>query len=426
MSDLQAQLSQGASAPVEKAARKAGLPKLRRLTALLTASCVALLAVSYACGGEESHAAVLYLLGAGSYHALRGGEIWRLFAAAFLHADPLHLALNLWALWSFGPALEALLGWRRYLVLFAVSALGASVPGFFLSDHVLVVGASGAIWGLMTAGLGLALRPRGLMSREAIEASQRGTVPALIANLLFSLLPGVDLIGHLAGGLVGFALALTVLPWGLPALGERIEEGQVDEPSEFVRFAAILAIVAMVGSVALSVSLGRPWELGSRPDLVRLDVGQSGLSIAIPPRLARHQNRIDWNGLPHYQYGTLEDSPIALTVMVMPLGGPPTPEKLEEMVEQQRAAIENSRGEGGLPVKLEQSERLTIRGQPAIRARYTLQGGLRVTQYVRVVYGAEVGLMIYAGPYRPPAWEGVEDQIAESAQLSDGMLAPSR
>lgn len=90
-------------------------------------------------------------------------EPWRMLTAAFLHSQTalLHIAFNMYALWQIGGALEPLLGRLRFLLLYVLSAVGGSVGVLLLSDpRVLVVGASGAVFGLFGAYV-LILRQRG-------------------------------------------------------------------------------------------------------------------------------------------------------------------------------------------------------------------------------------------------------------------------
>ena len=56
------------------------------------------------------------------------------------------------ALWRAGILLERLIGWRRFAVLFCVSAIGDSAASLLISpDNILGVGASGGIIGLFAA-----------------------------------------------------------------------------------------------------------------------------------------------------------------------------------------------------------------------------------------------------------------------------------
>src|SRR5512142_1585118 len=160
------------------------------VTSLLIALNAALLALSYA-WGHAAHDAVLRRMGANIGSDVRSGEIYRLFASAFLHANLVHLGFNMLALWSLGPFLETLLGRRRYVVLYAASALGGALDSTLFGGDRWSVGASGAIFGLMGAGIGLALRPRGLLPDAVVAAMKRRATGPLIFNLLYSLTPGV-------------------------------------------------------------------------------------------------------------------------------------------------------------------------------------------------------------------------------------------
>ena len=80
----------------------------------------------------------------------------RLLTCTFLHAGLLHLGLNCYALFSIGPDVEAVLGYRTFATIYLLSGLGGSIASFLFSDLV-TVGASGAIFGLL--GVHTALAP---------------------------------------------------------------------------------------------------------------------------------------------------------------------------------------------------------------------------------------------------------------------------
>lgn len=88
-------------------------------------------------------------------YMLRGNEVdpLRMFTAAFLHGDLGHLLGNLVFLFLVGHLVEAALGAWRYLLLYAVAALGASVAALAWrwGEPSAALGASGAIAGLMGA-----------------------------------------------------------------------------------------------------------------------------------------------------------------------------------------------------------------------------------------------------------------------------------
>jgi membrane associated rhomboid family serine protease len=91
---------------------------------------------------------------------LRGEHPWTLITHAFLHANLVHLLGNLYFLWIFGDNVEDVLGHRRFALLYLVCLLGGAAGhvAFNPSSDVPMLGASGAISGLM--GAYLALFPR--------------------------------------------------------------------------------------------------------------------------------------------------------------------------------------------------------------------------------------------------------------------------
>ena len=56
-----------------------------------------------------------------------GFKIWQLVSCGFLHANFLHLAINMYALWMFGSDVERAVGPRHYLILYFASLLSSSV-----------------------------------------------------------------------------------------------------------------------------------------------------------------------------------------------------------------------------------------------------------------------------------------------------------
>lgn len=71
----------------------------------------------------------------------------------FLHGGFLHIVLNLWTLWIFGPALEDRLGPARFAALYLMAGIAASVTHalFNAGSSIPVLGASGAIAGVIAA-----------------------------------------------------------------------------------------------------------------------------------------------------------------------------------------------------------------------------------------------------------------------------------
>ena len=72
---------------------------------------------------------------------------WTPFTYMFLHGDLMHILFNMLGLFFFGPRLEERLGSRHFLGLYLVSGLMGAAFSVF-TPHALIVGASGAIFGV--------------------------------------------------------------------------------------------------------------------------------------------------------------------------------------------------------------------------------------------------------------------------------------
>ena len=129
-------------------------------------------------------------------------EPWRMLTAGFVHdwSGPLHILFNSYAIWIFGRVLEPMLGPVRFLALYLTSIIGGSVAVMWLSDpSVPVVGASGALFGLMGAYFVVVRAGGG-------NATQIFTLIAINFGLGF-FVSGISWEGHLGGLITGLAIA---------------------------------------------------------------------------------------------------------------------------------------------------------------------------------------------------------------------------
>jgi membrane associated rhomboid family serine protease len=164
------------------------------------------------------------------------GEWWRIVTGGFLHAGLLHIGFNMFALYILGNLLEPGIGTARFLGVYFVSLLAGSFGALLLTPNTPTVGASGAIFGLMSASF-LIARRRGL---EQL-ASQLGFY--VILNLAFTFgVKGISVGGHI-GGLVGGALAALAI----------IAAERRARP-ELLEGAAMLALSAVAVGGALAVA----------------------------------------------------------------------------------------------------------------------------------------------------------------------------
>ena len=74
---------------------------------------------------------------------------WTLVTYAFLHANLPHILFNMLMLFFFGPRLEERLGSRTFIWFYLSCAIGGALLSFGLAPSAMVVGASGAIFGVV-------------------------------------------------------------------------------------------------------------------------------------------------------------------------------------------------------------------------------------------------------------------------------------
>ena len=135
--------------------------------------------------------------------AVANGDWHRLLSAAFLHYGPIHLALNMLAVWWLGGLLEDAIGSLRYGLLYLVSGLAGSAGALLLNPTGLTVGASGAVFGILGAAL--------VLERQRTFVFGGAAITLLVVNLAFTFaIPGISIGGHL-GGLAGGALAMLAM-----------------------------------------------------------------------------------------------------------------------------------------------------------------------------------------------------------------------
>lgn len=80
---------------------------------------------------------------------------WQILTYAFLHANLMHIAFNMYGLWLFGTELEKLLGRRAFLKLYFASVVSAAFIQLLVTSTSGIVyptvGASGGVFGLLLA-----------------------------------------------------------------------------------------------------------------------------------------------------------------------------------------------------------------------------------------------------------------------------------
>ncbi|MDB5813551.1 MAG: rhomboid family intrarane serine protease [Rhodocyclales bacterium] len=162
---------------------------------------------------------VLLAMGADFGPKVQSGESWRLLTAIFLHGNPLHIVLNMLALWQVGYFVERIFGRFGMALLFLVCGLMGSLASIWWRAQGLSVGASGAIFGLYGALLVWLIRRRHEVPLGIFKQLRSGTLGFIVYSLFAGVaLPGIDNAAHLGGLLGGMLLGSGMAPpLGKPA-----------------------------------------------------------------------------------------------------------------------------------------------------------------------------------------------------------------
>lgn len=180
--------------------------------------------------------------------ALQGGQVWRLFTFQFLHADFMHVAMNMWALYMFGPITERWWGSKAFLIYYLLCGIGGALfytllvflPGF-LPDGMIgtrLLGASAGVFGVLVGVAVLAPRGQIRLLFPPIAMTMKTFALVFIGIEVFLLLTNSanagGSAGHLGGALVGYllmkvpALQSVVKRWGQlgRASGKRVAKAK--------------------------------------------------------------------------------------------------------------------------------------------------------------------------------------------------------
>lgn len=159
------------------------------------------------------------------YQEDRSGEYYRMLTSGFVHANWLHLGVNMYVLWIFGEAVESRfsmefgLFWGRtlFVLLYIATIVLANIPTLLKhrGNYAFAsVGASGAVSGIVFAFI-LFYPWAGLLLFFIIP------MPAIVAGILFLVYSSyasrqghgnIDHDAHLFGAVSGFLLTLALKP----------------------------------------------------------------------------------------------------------------------------------------------------------------------------------------------------------------------
>ena len=147
--------------------------------------------------------------------AMTGGDLlkgqwFRLFTCCFVHLGIVHLFVNMFSLYFFGPVLEAIWGRGRFLFLYLVSGLGGSCAMVLANPTAGGAGASGALCGLMGSYVTWLFLNRQYLPEPLGPGRLRNLLGLILLNVLISTLPGISAAAHFGGAVVGILATLAM------------------------------------------------------------------------------------------------------------------------------------------------------------------------------------------------------------------------
>lgn len=140
------------------------------------------------------------------------GEVWRLVTPIFLHAGIIHICSNLFFTLHFGFTLETRWTTPRFIAIYFIAGIGASLLSAAASRNSISVGASGALFGLLGANMAYLVQNWSEIPGNTMEMCT--LVFVVVLNLVMGLSSdqGIDNWAHGGGFLTGAFVAPLLCP----------------------------------------------------------------------------------------------------------------------------------------------------------------------------------------------------------------------
>ncbi|KXK40257.1 MAG: rhomboid family intramembrane serine protease [Saprospiraceae bacterium] len=127
----------------------------------------------------------------------------------FMHGNEMHLLFNMLGLYFLGPWVESALGAKRFLILYLLCGLFASLVQTFITQGA-IVGASGAVYGVLAAFATMFPNVKLMLLFPPIPIKAKYLAIGLIVLGLYNGVSGAQAgIGHFAhigGAILGFII----------------------------------------------------------------------------------------------------------------------------------------------------------------------------------------------------------------------------
>jgi rhomboid protease GluP len=211
------------------------------------------------------------------------GQWWRIVTAMFVHANFLHVLMNMLILWSIGRFTERLFGRVSFIVLYLFAGIGGNLASLAWQPFTVAMGASGAIFGVYGGLLAVLVLHRNTVPGPRVLAIAKSAAIFLAINVFYGLTQTtVDMAAHIGGLLSGFVLGCGLTGPLVPA-----------DP-DWRQLRAL--VVALAGTaIAVVFALRMPVVDDWRSDLSRLiplDAKNQGIYNEAMRRMQLHQMNV--------------------------------------------------------------------------------------------------------------------------------------
>jgi rhomboid protease GluP len=132
---------------------------------------------------------------------------WRMWTSNYVHIGIIHIALNMWCLWSLGILAERIFDRWTYFLTYTCCGIAGSLASLGLHPTRFGAGASGAIFGLAGALISALYLGHLPVPPRALKSTLKSLVLFAGYNLFFgAVVPAIDNSAHLGGLVCGLIL----------------------------------------------------------------------------------------------------------------------------------------------------------------------------------------------------------------------------
>ena len=234
---------------------------------LIATNLIVFVAMAYSQGGRLTpDIPELLRWGADFGPLTTAGDWWRMVTNLFVHIGLLHLLANMVALGYVGRTVERMLGNSAFLATYLIAGLGGSLASLAWNPLLVSAGASGAVFGVYAALLGVLWRERGgSIPKQVFEQLKWFAIVFVVYNTIGAFgRSNVDMAAHVGGAICGFLCGLFFAEPMTTVPERRLHKGLIA--------AGVTLVLGTVAGLGLRVAYANLGEIAATVDqIVALD-----------------------------------------------------------------------------------------------------------------------------------------------------------